>query len=650
MAINNSVNRRPLPAGFDGTVQINSGGSFAASKVTYYEGGGQGNLEIWPSLNNVALNIYSDVSQTIRMLETTSGTGETRIISNNSGLSIQNNTSIVLRGITATGSLTLTPSTGNVAITGNVTALNLSGTNTGDQTITLTGDVTGSGTGSFSATIVGNSVTDAKIRQSAGLSLLGRSTNTTGNIADITASLDHQVLRRSGTSIGFGALNLSQSAAITGTLPIANGGTGSATQNFVDLSTNQTVAGVKTFSSTISGNISTASAWQTGRTLTIGSTGKSVNGSADVSWTLTEIGAASRTLTLTAGSGIQTIGDLTTDRTIAVDSTVVRTTGDQTIAGNKTFSGTISVPTPTSSTHSATKAYVDSNVYISDGIFSNLLIVPSITSGSLTVIIRQINGTDPTALNPVFGYIGATAINITSALSITLASGTNWFNLNNTHFRSTAGTPFEVDLFVYLVYNTATTPASTHLAISRIPYALAFSDFDTLTTSNYGRQHNGSSTPNATDLVRVVGRITVTMNSSSQFVAPTSFRTVSGRITETNFCNWTPTVTGESGVTFDGAGGRDGRYKIIGDQFNFSLNTFGNVSGSTPSLTATLPFTSSSGDFGGGASVTAGSGTRAGIFDVTGSTGNLNFRDPLASFTTGGIRGIRMSSFYRLIK
>ena len=34
---------------------------------------------------------------------------------------------------------------------------------------------------------------------------------------------------------------------VTGILPIANGGTGSATQNFVDLTTGQTVAGEKNF-------------------------------------------------------------------------------------------------------------------------------------------------------------------------------------------------------------------------------------------------------------------------------------------------------------------------------------------------------------------------------------------------------------------
>jgi hypothetical protein len=45
------------------------------------------------------------------------------------------------------------------------------------------------------------------------------------------------------------------SGAVTlgGTLAVANGGTGSATQNFVDLTNTQTVAGAKTFSSTVTG-------------------------------------------------------------------------------------------------------------------------------------------------------------------------------------------------------------------------------------------------------------------------------------------------------------------------------------------------------------------------------------------------------------
>jgi len=44
-----------------------------------------------------------------------------------------------------------------------------------------------------------------------------------------------------------------RSGRFSGVLPLLNGGTGSGTQNFVDLTTTQTVGGAKTFSSTVTG-------------------------------------------------------------------------------------------------------------------------------------------------------------------------------------------------------------------------------------------------------------------------------------------------------------------------------------------------------------------------------------------------------------
>jgi hypothetical protein len=61
---------------------------------------------------------------------------------------------------------------GSIAATGAITGSNLSGTNTGDQTITLTGDVTGSGTGSFAASIASGHVTNAMLAGSIALSKL----------------------------------------------------------------------------------------------------------------------------------------------------------------------------------------------------------------------------------------------------------------------------------------------------------------------------------------------------------------------------------------------------------------------------------------------------------------------------------------------
>lgn len=49
-------------------------------------------------------------------------------------------------------------------------------------------------------------VTNSKIRDSAGLSVIGRRTDTTGSVADIVSTIDKHVLRRNGNIIGFGVV------------------------------------------------------------------------------------------------------------------------------------------------------------------------------------------------------------------------------------------------------------------------------------------------------------------------------------------------------------------------------------------------------------------------------------------------------------
>jgi preprotein translocase subunit Sec61beta len=57
-------------------------------------------------------------------------------------------------------------------------------------------------------------------------------------------------------SVPDSAITSVAASKITGVLQIANGGTGSSTKNFADLTSDQTVAGAKTFSSTINGSVS----------------------------------------------------------------------------------------------------------------------------------------------------------------------------------------------------------------------------------------------------------------------------------------------------------------------------------------------------------------------------------------------------------
>jgi hypothetical protein len=145
---------------------------------------------------------------------------------------VYNNGTDVVDAVTHLTSLTL----------GSALPIASGGTGTTSTTfVNLTTNVTGTlpiangGTGSTSTTFVNlaTNVTGdlpfANLTQIAGLSVLGVTGNSTADVAGITAGTDHQVLRRSGTAVAFGSINLAQTAAVTGTLPVGNGGTGAAT-------------------------------------------------------------------------------------------------------------------------------------------------------------------------------------------------------------------------------------------------------------------------------------------------------------------------------------------------------------------------------------------------------------------------------------
>lgn len=99
------------------------------------------------------------------------------------------------------------------------TDLNLAGSNTGDQTITLTGDVTGSGTGSFAATIASGAVTLAKMANMATASVIYRKTAGSG-------APEVQTLATLKTDLGLTGTN-SGDQTITLTGDVTGSGTGS---------------------------------------------------------------------------------------------------------------------------------------------------------------------------------------------------------------------------------------------------------------------------------------------------------------------------------------------------------------------------------------------------------------------------------------
>ena len=136
----------------------------------------------------------------------------------------------------------------------------------------------------------------------------------------------------------FGQLYLYSVASTTGNrgLYVTAHGTGSA-KNIIVIDTNN--------NATFNGNAATASKWATARTLTIGSTGKAVDGSANVSWSHAEIGATVSNAWeagTTAGPKIKTTVNGVTGTAVAIPTASASasgavTTGAQTWAGVKTY-------------------------------------------------------------------------------------------------------------------------------------------------------------------------------------------------------------------------------------------------------------------------------------------------------------------------
>jgi hypothetical protein len=111
--------------------------------------------------------------------------------------------------------------------------LNLSGINSGDQIITLTGDVTGTGTGSFAAAIANNAVTNAKAADMPANTLKGNNTGITGDPLDLTAAQVKTMLNLAGNNNG------DQTITLTGDV------TGSGTGSFPATIANNAVTNAK---------------------------------------------------------------------------------------------------------------------------------------------------------------------------------------------------------------------------------------------------------------------------------------------------------------------------------------------------------------------------------------------------------------------
>ena len=211
-----------------GIVAVASGGTGATTAAAALT-----SLGAYPASNP---NNYTSNGGTVTSVSVTTANGVSGTVANPTTTPA---ISLVLGAITPT----------SVAASGNVTGSNLSGSNTGDQAIVLSGDVSGSGSTGITTTIGANAVTYAKMQAiSASSKLLGSSASGTAvqeitlgtNLSMAGSTLNAAVASGSVTSVNAdggttgmsfsgGPITSSGTLTLGGTLDLDNGGTGAIT-------------------------------------------------------------------------------------------------------------------------------------------------------------------------------------------------------------------------------------------------------------------------------------------------------------------------------------------------------------------------------------------------------------------------------------
>ena len=109
-------------------------------------------------------------------------------------------------------------------------------------------------------------------------------------------------------------------------------------------------------------------------------------------------------VTLTAGDGLSGGGDITTSRSFAVDSTVIRTTGDQSLGGIKTFTGDVVLPVKTSAGTEANSIFIEGNNTVKANIDGTIFtLTPTGFTGTVESVDVGGQGIDVLAGSKAFG-------------------------------------------------------------------------------------------------------------------------------------------------------------------------------------------------------------------------------------------------------
>ena len=232
-------------------------------------------------------------------------------------------------------------------------------------------------------------------------------------------------------------------------------------------------------------------------------------------------------------------------------------------------------------------------LFAPQGFLINGKIVPSVGSNNLTVALKTLAGTDPSATDPIYIRIGDTVRTLTAALSVTMNAGTNWFNAGSAELATK-----EIDYFVSLLWGSSA--SNIVMGISR---KCSYTQWADVTDSNTDEKNweystNASALAN-TDNIEYIGRFAATLSAGAGYTwtVPTftPINLIQRPIYETRWMDWTPTITVPAGTSPTYTANFINKYRIAGSKIDI-VTTWNNSSGGTAGagtnrIQFTTPFT-----------------------------------------------------------
>jgi len=260
-------------------------------------------------------------------------------------------------------------------------------------------------------------------------------------------------------------------------------------------------------------------------------------------------------------------------------------------------------------------------------------------AAGITVAIKTLAGTDPSATDPVYVRIGDTVRTISAALSVAKADGTNWMNAGSAELATK-----EIDYFVYLGYNATD---GVVIGFSRI-VANSYGEFSATTTNEKYCAISTITNAASTDYYEVVGRFAATLSAGAGYTwsvpTYTAINLIQRPIYETRLLDWVPTTTASVG-NFTTTTLNYAKYKVSSSAIKIDLQVTGTTSGTPQNIRASVPFTSARDSFGSG--YTSDTAAIASELIITGAT-VYSYLYTFGNYSAGVSRVLRCSAEFEI--